>query len=130
MKRSREPDEDKDPSSPEPEVSSERTSDSPSPREIEAFPPAKIAELDESAVDDDNNTFTMRCSLPPHRDIMSFKTYAEYEAHHNKTHMNRCVECGKNFPSEHLLNIHIEECHDAFAAVRREKGEHTVRKLP
>lgn len=67
----------------------------------------------------------MRCSLPPHRDVLSFKSYAEYESHHNKTHMNRCVECAKNFPSEHLLNIHIEECHDAFAAVRREKGEHT-----
>ncbi|KAI6090363.1 hypothetical protein F4821DRAFT_29508 [Hypoxylon rubiginosum] len=67
----------------------------------------------------------MKCSLPPHRDVVSFNTYAEYEAHHNRTHTNRCVECGKNFPSEHLLNVHIEECHDAFAAVRREKGEHT-----
>ncbi|OTA95723.1 hypothetical protein M434DRAFT_393584 [Hypoxylon sp. CO27-5] len=67
----------------------------------------------------------MRCSLPPHRDVLSFKTYAEYEAHHNRTHMNRCVECGKNFPSEHLLNVHIEECHDVFAAVKRERGEHT-----
>ncbi|KAI0383143.1 hypothetical protein F5Y04DRAFT_251924 [Hypomontagnella monticulosa] len=125
MKRSREPEEDQDSPSPEPEVSSERISDGPSPREIGTPPPAKIAELDESAVDDDSNTYTMRCSLPPHRDVMSFKTYAEYEAHHNKTHTNRCVECGKNFPSEHLLNVHIEECHDAFAAVRRDKGEQT-----
>ncbi|KAK6843769.1 hypothetical protein PG987_004629 [Apiospora arundinis] len=28
-------------------------------------------------------------------------------------------------PSDHLLSVHIEEQHDAFAAVLREKGEHT-----
>ncbi|KAI0834914.1 hypothetical protein F5Y06DRAFT_277515 [Hypoxylon sp. FL0890] len=125
MKRSREPEEDDDFSSPEPEVSSERTSGGTSPREIEGLPPTKITELDESAIDDDSETFTMRCSLPPHRDVLSFKTYADYEAHHNRTHTNRCVECGKNFPSEHLLNVHIEECHDVFAAVKRERGERT-----
>ncbi|KAI1393409.1 uncharacterized protein F4822DRAFT_384554 [Hypoxylon trugodes] len=126
MKRSREPEEDEESLSPEPEVSSEKASDGASPRPI-GLPPTKITELDESAIDDDDdgNTFAMKCSLPPHRDVMSFKTYAEYEAHHNGTHTNRCVECGRNFPSEHLLNVHIEECHDAFAAVKREKGEHT-----
>ncbi|KAI1378192.1 hypothetical protein F4677DRAFT_385804 [Hypoxylon crocopeplum] len=129
MKRSREPEEDDEFSSPDPEVTSDRTADGASPRTL-GLPPAKITELDESAVDDkhdsnDSNTFTMKCSLPPHRDVMSFKTYAEYESHHNRTHTNRCVECGKNLPSEHLLNVHIEECHDVFAAVKREKGEHT-----
>ncbi|KAI2631025.1 hypothetical protein GGR54DRAFT_585220 [Hypoxylon sp. NC1633] len=129
MKRSREHEEDEEISSPESEISSERTSDRASPRIIDGFRPTKITELDETAVDDkdsnSNTPFTMRCSLPPHRDVLSFKTYAEYEAHHNSTHTNRCVECRKNFPSEHLLSIHIEECHDAFAAVKREKGEHT-----
>ncbi|KAI1761458.1 hypothetical protein GGR53DRAFT_505570 [Hypoxylon sp. FL1150] len=123
MKRSRDPQEDEGYPTPEPEVSADKTSDAAGPRAT------KIAELDESAIDDSedsfNHTFTMKCSLPPHRDVVSFKTYAEYEAHHNRTHTNRCVECGKNLPSEHLLGIHIEECHDAFAAVRREKGEHT-----
>ncbi|XXH04627.1 Component of the SF3b subcomplex of the U2 snRNP [Hypoxylon texense] len=120
MKRSRDSQEDEGYSTPEPEVSSEKTSDTASPRAT------KITELDESAVDDSpDTTFAMKCSLPPHRDVVSFRTYAEYEAHHNRTHTNRCVECGKNFPSEHLLNVHIEECHDAFAAVKREKGEHT-----
>ncbi|KAI1777942.1 hypothetical protein F4818DRAFT_408497 [Hypoxylon cercidicola] len=120
MKRSRDPQEDEGYSTPESEDTSDKTSDAANPRAT------KITELDESAVDDDtNHTFAMKCSLPPHRDVVSFKTYAEYEAHHNRTHTNRCIECGKNFPSDHLLNVHIEECHDAFAAVKREKGEHT-----
>lgn len=40
--------------------------------------------------------------------------------------MNRCSECGKNFPTELFLNLHIEENHDALVAARRERGEKTV----
>ncbi|WQF75569.1 Putative Zinc finger protein [Colletotrichum destructivum] len=67
----------------------------------------------------------MKCSMPPHKEALTFKSYDEYEAHYAKTHTNRCLECGRNLPSEHLLNVHHEECHDSFAAVRRERGEHT-----
>jgi hypothetical protein len=67
----------------------------------------------------------MRCSLPPHREALSFNTYAEYEVHYKQAHSNRCVECDRNFPSEHLLNLHIDEQHDTFIALKREKGEHT-----
>lgn len=63
--------------------------------------------------------------MPPHKEPLCFKTYGEYEAHYNKAHTNRCVECRRNFPSEHLLGVHIEDCHDAIVAVLREKGEHT-----
>ncbi|KAI0180510.1 hypothetical protein GGR52DRAFT_588092 [Hypoxylon sp. FL1284] len=140
MKRSRDPQEDEAYPASESDVTSDgRTPDIRSPEIVaDGLRPRKIKEIDESAIDDDegdddsntttatnNRTFIMKCSLPPHRDVMSFKTYAEYEAHHHQTHTNRCVECSKNFPSEHLLTVHIEECHDAFAAVRREKGEHT-----
>ncbi|RSL51999.1 hypothetical protein CEP54_011121 [Fusarium duplospermum] len=72
----------------------------------------------------------MRCNLPPHREALAFKTYDEYEVHYNKSHTNRCLECRKNFPSEHLLNVHIEECHDPLVTVKREKGEHTVSSSP
>lgn len=72
----------------------------------------------------------MRCNLPPHREPLAFKTYDEYEVHYNKSHTNRCLECRKNFPSEHLLNVHIEECHDPLVTVKREKGEHTVSSSP
>ncbi|KAK6217805.1 hypothetical protein LQW54_003314 [Pestalotiopsis sp. IQ-011] len=91
---------------------------------------SKITELDESAVDELNSSAAaMSCSLPGHREPLSFRTYTEYEAHYIKAHTNRCSECRKNFPSDHLLNVHIEECHDSFAAVLREKGEHTKRRM-
>lgn len=66
----------------------------------------------------------MRCSLPPHKEVLVFKTYEEFESHYNKAHTNRCLECGKNFPSSHILDLHHEECHDTFVALKREKGEH------
>ncbi|KAI0540810.1 hypothetical protein GGR58DRAFT_88469 [Xylaria digitata] len=87
-------------------------------------PASKITELDESAVNTSSDV-AMRCSLPPHQEVLSFTTYGDYEAHYSKSHTNRCAECHKNFPSEHLLNVHFEDCHDVFAAVKRERGEHT-----
>jgi hypothetical protein len=68
----------------------------------------------------------MRCSLPPHRQTLNFASFEEYDVHYAKTHVNRCVECRKNFPTEHFLNLHIEENHDALVSVRRERGEKTV----
>ncbi|KAI1108192.1 hypothetical protein F5Y14DRAFT_459975 [Nemania sp. NC0429] len=113
MKRSREPEEEE-----YPENSGDR-------RLEEAPQPAtKITELDESAIDTSSD-IAMRCSLPPHREVLSFTTYGDYDAHYSKSHTNRCAECSKNFPSEHLLNVHFEDCHDVFAAVKRDKGEHT-----
>lgn len=124
MKRSREPDEDLD--------SDSQAGDS----HVELRPVAKFTELDTCAVGDDDDpgrdssSAAMKCSLPPHRDPITFKSYSEYEAHYNKYHTNRCLECRKNFPSEHLLGIHIEECHDPLVVVRRDKGEHTVSPTP
>lgn len=101
-------------------------------------PASKLAQFDDSAIHDDHNDdedgqsddlFTMRCSLPPHREPLAFQTYDEYEVHYNKAHTNRCLECRKNFPTEHLLNVHIEECHDPLVVLKRERGEHTVRVL-
>ncbi|KAF4991077.1 hypothetical protein FDECE_14162 [Fusarium decemcellulare] len=112
MKRSRELQEELD-------SDSETASSQPSIR-----PVSKVTQLD-SAIDDDQDTFAMRCTLPPHREPLAFKTYDEYEVHYNKSHTNRCLECRKNFPSQHLLNVHIEEYHDPLAIVKREKGEHT-----
>ncbi|KAK6087913.1 Zinc finger protein 511 [Seiridium cupressi] len=123
MKRSREPEEEAQTAASSPAAITDETSTTISqPPEVRV---TKIAELDESAIDDSTSSITMKCSLPGHKEPLVFKSYAEYEAHYIKTHTNRCTECRKNFPSEHFLNLHIEECHDAFAAVLREKGEHT-----
>ncbi|QQK43434.1 Zinc finger, C2H2 [Penicillium digitatum] len=67
----------------------------------------------------------MHCSLPPHRETISFTSYEDYEVHYLQSHVNRCSECSKNFPTGHLLNIHIEENHDPLAAARRARGDKT-----
>ncbi|KAI6785756.1 Zinc finger protein-like protein [Emericellopsis cladophorae] len=88
---------------------------------------SKISELDPESPGPahDNTTPIMRCTLPPHKEPMSFRSYGEYESHYNNAHTNRCLECRKNFPSEHLLTVHIEEFHDPLVVVRRDRGEHT-----
>ncbi|KAG0648354.1 zinc finger protein [Hyphodiscus hymeniophilus] len=67
----------------------------------------------------------MICSLPPHRQTLSFSTYEDYEVHYLKSHTNRCTECRKNLPTEHFLSLHIEENHDSLVSVRKERGEKT-----
>lgn len=68
----------------------------------------------------------MRCSLPPHRETLSFATFEDYEVHYSQAHVNRCLECRRNLPTEHFLNLHIEENHDSLVAARRSRGERTV----
>lgn len=68
----------------------------------------------------------MRCSLPPHQETLSFASFEAYEVHYSQMHVNRCLECRRNFPTEHFLNLHIEENHDSLVAARRERGERTV----
>ncbi|KAJ5181067.1 Zinc finger C2H2 [Penicillium cf. griseofulvum] len=67
----------------------------------------------------------MHCSLPPHRETLLFTSYEDYEVHYLQSHVNRCSECSKNFPTGHLLNLHIEENHDPLAAARRARGDKT-----
>ncbi|KAL2013586.1 hypothetical protein VTN00DRAFT_1111 [Thermoascus crustaceus] len=99
-----------------PSVSSPASSTPPPPR-------AKVPQLDTS--DSDLTTEVMRCSLPPHKETFSFPSYEEYEVHYMQAHVNRCSECGKNFPTDLFLNLHIEENHDPLIAARRERGEKT-----
>ncbi|GAB1320178.1 Zinc finger protein 511 [Madurella fahalii] len=85
-------------------------------------PPAKLAELD---LPDNDRGVQMLCSLPPHKEPLVFSSYGEYEMHYRNQHTNRCAQCRKNFPSAHLLGLHIEETHDSFVLVKRERGERT-----
>lgn len=68
----------------------------------------------------------MKCTLPPHRAAYTFSNYEDYEVHYKQFHVNRCSECGKNFPSERFLNLHIEENHDPLMEVKKARGEKTV----
>ncbi|KAG6004872.1 hypothetical protein E4U21_000648 [Claviceps maximensis] len=89
------------------------------------LPNAKSPLLDSDTEDEASHRTTMKCFLPPHREPLAFKTYQEYESHYNTFHTNRCLECRKNFPSEHLLSVHIEESHDPLVRIKRDRGEHT-----
>ena len=95
---------------------------SPFPREASAD--IKLVQLDShSAVCE--QPAVMKCLLPPHEPL-AFASIDEYDVHYRKTHMNRCSECQRNFPDEHILHLHIAENHDPFNAARRERGEQTV----
>ncbi|KEY69387.1 hypothetical protein S7711_05701 [Stachybotrys chartarum IBT 7711] len=121
MKRSRELDEE---ASPGLQDSQYGHAEGASVLDVATRPAAKITELD-SAVCDPDNDVAMKCHLPPHKEPLTFKSYAEYESHYASFHTNRCLECRKNFPSQHLLGVHIEEFHDPLVVIRRDKGEHT-----
>ncbi|KAK6584580.1 hypothetical protein PZA11_002804 [Diplocarpon coronariae] len=73
----------------------------------------------------ENQTIEMRCSLPPHRGTLTFASFEDYDIHYAKIHVNRCLKCRKNFPTNHFLILHIEENHDALISVLRERGEKT-----
>ncbi|GKZ66349.1 hypothetical protein AnigIFM60653_004006 [Aspergillus niger] len=110
---------------------SRSTSPSPSPSPSPHSSPCsslsnrpKIPSLDPTATTTPNQE-VMHCSLPPHRETISFTSYEDYEVHYRQAHVNRCSQCGKNFPTERFLNLHIEENHDALVATRRERGEKT-----
>ncbi len=90
-----------------------------------SLPAAKITELDLSE-DENSGEVTIHCSMPPHKTSVVFSSYSAYETHYRDQHTNRCAECRRNFPSAHLLGVHIEEIHDSFIQAQRERGDRTV----
>ncbi|KAK2877765.1 hypothetical protein FQN49_001218 [Arthroderma sp. PD_2] len=95
---------------------------------VSTSPPSsrhKYPHMDKTAVSEGGDASLMRCSLPPHKGELSFPTYEEYESHYMQTHVNRCSECRKNFPSDLFLTRHIEENHDPVMEERKERGEKT-----
>jgi hypothetical protein len=90
-------------------------SDSPRPTKFNA---ADIVEVDTSMS-------TIQCSLPPHKECLTFPSIEKFELHYAKDHSNRCVSCGKNFPTAHLLALHGDEHHNPFREALQEQGEKT-----
>lgn len=85
-------------------------------------PPGKYKHLDVPTSTYVNTTIT--CALPPHQPI-KFDTYHEYESHYHKSHVFRCLECVRNFPTDHFLSLHIAETHDPLSRIKRDRGEKT-----
>ncbi|KAG9966941.1 hypothetical protein KCU61_g480, partial [Aureobasidium melanogenum] len=85
-------------------------------------PPGKYTHLDAPTSHTTNTAIT--CTLPPHQP-MKFTTYNDYEVHYLKAHSLRCIECAKNFPTEHFLSLHIAESHDPLNRVKQDRGEKT-----
>lgn len=79
-----------------------------------------------SLTDATRHSEVMRCELPPHQHGLSFSSFDQYDVHYQKEHVNRCVECRKNFPTPHYLDLHQQENHNPLIAVLRERGERTV----
>lgn len=97
-------------------------------QEVSLRPVSKVVGLDVESSNDEALTATaIQCSMPGHLPGLSFTTYNEYEAHYNSTHTNRCLECRRNFPTSHYLDLHIAECHDALVEIKKDKGEAVVR---
>ena len=82
--------------------------------------PMKYVQLDQGPSGANRST----CDLPPHG-LMRFTSFEDHEVHYKQSHTNRCIECHKNFPTDHFLSLHIAENHDPLNAARRDKGERT-----
>lgn len=95
--------------------------DSPVVHDIQ--PPGKYTQFDCSTVHD-GPKHVISCALPPHEPL-NFNTYEDYEVHYHKSHVNRCLDCGRNLPTGHFLSLHIAENHDPLSATRRDRGEKT-----
>lgn len=110
MKRSREPEEE------EPQDE----------QDVASVPIPKIVGLDTNGSSAEPASAVIKCSLPGHASNLSFTSYIDYEKHYNNAHTNRCLDCRRNFPSAHILDLHIREHHDALTEIRGEKGEKVV----
>lgn len=79
--------------------------------------------IEEVKYDNVNSSTNIVCTFPPcHLNSVILGSYLEYEDHIRRYHDNRCNSCFKNFPSEEFLNVHIEENHNPFLIIQKEKG--------
>ncbi|KEF61411.1 uncharacterized protein A1O9_02977 [Exophiala aquamarina CBS 119918] len=90
--------------------------------ESESPRPTKLSAI---AMTDSPEPTAIQCSLPPHREPLSFSNAEAFEVHYVKEHSNRCSACGKNFPTAHFLALHTDENHNTFREALQAKGEKT-----
>lgn len=90
--------------------------------ESESPRPTKVSAI---AMADAPEPSAIQCSLPPHREPLSFSNIEGFEVHYVREHSNRCSACGKNFPTAHFLALHTDENHNTFREALQAKGEKT-----
>lgn len=52
-----------------------------------------------------------------------FPSYPACEIHVMMAHQNTCSSCGKVFPTDYILNLHIDEHHNVLLQMKMEKGD-------
>lgn len=90
--------------------------------ETESPRPTKLSAI---TMTDLSKPTAIQCSLPPHREPLSFSNIEAFEVHYVKEHSNRCSACGNNFPTAHFLALHTDENHNTFREALQAKGEKT-----
>lgn len=86
---------------------------------------SKRQRLEEDEDDDTKSlvepTSSIICSIQPCENT-PFLNYSSYESHVLTNHTHNCLQCKKRFPNENLLEIHIEENHNPFFDIKKDKG--------
>jgi hypothetical protein len=84
----------------------------------------KIYNIDSNQVNVEEDGSCLVCMLPPcNKRPTRFRTNDEFETHYYQLHCMNCSQCGRMFPSEHILNLHITENHDSFSQARKARGD-------
>lgn len=68
-----------------------------------------------------SDTPEFTCSL--HATPIVFASLESFESHYSTTHTWICDSCRCRFPSERFLALHLDEEHDPFVQIHRERGE-------
>ncbi|CAK7891747.1 hypothetical protein CAAN1_01S06898 [[Candida] anglica] len=56
-----------------------------------------------------------------------FSTYVAYEAHVLSIHTHVCNQCHRSFPTETILDIHVDEVHSSYFAAKKDRGDKVYR---
>ena len=89
------------------------------PINMPCLPVVPLLDLKGSMEDDDEASNSIAC--PYAHCSARFNNVQSYDLHINMTHMYRCSECGMDFVSERLLDMHMSEIHDSYFAVLSKK---------
>uniref|UniRef100_A0A8C4ZYT0 Zinc finger protein 511 n=1 Tax=Gadus morhua TaxID=8049 RepID=A0A8C4ZYT0_GADMO len=71
-----------------------------------------LQNLSSSETDEQPNVSEFGCHISGC--CQRFRSVEEYEHHYNSLHRHVCSACRRSFPSARLLDVHIEEWHDAM----------------